>query len=114
MPLRYRSVKRRLIMNALPSPDQFEELIVRTDYSSNEAWQELRNRAEFEINDDLIFYEDSQLENATGQQVFEQLPAEFEGTAIYVADKMTFTGPEFTLLVVAIWPHVGIEFRASV
>ncbi len=96
-------------------PKSEEALVIRTDYSRPQKWDELRARIEAPIGDFrayVEFVDNPELDGLDEVDVIELLPEDFTSTFMIVADSETFSDAEMPLLVVDLRVEVGRSFRA--
>jgi hypothetical protein len=90
-------------MRMLPRSD--DSLLVRTDFTSDEAWQEVSLAARAQYEDDFQAYvepvSDPAFEGAPWQEVRASVPANDNGAAVlFIADTTTLAAPDHPILVV--------------
>ncbi len=96
-------------------PKSKEALVIRTDYSSQPKWIELRALIEAPIGDfraHVDFVDDPELDGLDEVDLIERLPEDFTSTFMIVADGETFSNPERPLLIVDLREEIGRTFRA--
>lgn len=104
-------------MRLLPNSD--DPLVVRTDFSNDRVWQEVRDRISAPVEyPDMVFYayvtflSDSSFQDATKVQLLNALPREYDHGFLCIADSMTMSHLENPILVVGLYEESGREFRA--
>jgi hypothetical protein len=100
-----------------PFPDPENAPILRTDFSNQAAWEEIRaeiqkpvGKLQFRANVELI--DDPEYAGLTSSQLLGLLPADYSHTFIIVADRTTISHPEHPLLVIDLFDKPAREFRA--
>ena len=100
-------------MSAFPTAGDLESLVVRTDFSDDTQWAEVRRAiarpAMFQAN--VMFVDDRQYDGLTVERLLELLPEDFEHTFILVIDRETIVQPEHPILVVDLFEVRGRTFR---
>ena len=88
-----------------PFPDPENAPVLRTDFSKQAAWEEIRaeiqkpvGRLQFRAN--VEFIDDPEYADLTGSQLLDLLSADYSHTFIIVADRTTISHPEHPLLVI--------------
>jgi len=96
-------------------PSSENALLIRTDFSDESAWQELK-AAVSEPEDPFIFsmevVDDRLNGGATVEQIMEALPEDYPHSFIVVADSAAISQADFPLLVVDLLEERGRQFRA--
>jgi len=96
-------------------PPTENALLVRTDFSNQNAWKRLISDAQ-EPADPFIFsmeiVDDRANSGATAEQIMTALPAEYPHSFIMLADGPSMSEPDFPLLVVDVTGDAGRRFRA--
>jgi uncharacterized protein DUF6924 len=92
-------------MPTLPSANYLSALLVRTDFSSDEAWQQVCDEAQREYDEgfsaDLVLVSDPAFGGASWQAVRAAVPASDHGPAVlFVADEVTLRSLDHPVLVV--------------
>jgi hypothetical protein len=92
-------------MRMLPRANSLTALLVRTDFSSDEAWQRACDEAQREYDDgfsaDLVLVSDPAFGRASWEAVRATVPASNDGPAVlFVADEVTLHTPGHLVLVV--------------
>jgi hypothetical protein len=97
-----------------PLPDTDTPLVIRTDFSNPEAWQEVRQgieqprglfRASVTFVDDPAF-------DGLSRSDWRTLDPDGHHTFVFLADRVTMTHPERPVLVLDLFEDSGLEFRA--
>jgi hypothetical protein len=94
--------------------DEGNPWVVRTDFSNNQVWDEVKRLVSMPHNDplsDIVFYanvrfvEESLFANLTGEQVVHALPERYPGFVVFAFDSETIKCREHSLLVVGFLPQ---------
>jgi hypothetical protein len=99
----------------LPSSDC--SLLVRTDFTSEQAWQQVSTEVQAQYQDGFRAYiapvSDPAFEGASWQAVKAAVPANDNGAAVlFIADTATLTFPDYPVLVVELIADSGrLPFR---
>lgn len=80
-------------------------LLVRTDFTSDDAWQHVSDEAQRESEDGFLAYlepvSDPAFDGATWQEVKEAVPANDHGASVlFIADRTALATPDHPVLVV--------------
>lgn len=88
-------------------------LVVRTDYSDEKAWKELRLAIERPVGDQAYveYLEDPELSNLSAEQIQLFLPKSFDHSAIFIVDRESLSHPDCPILVVDLFEQPGRKFR---
>lgn len=96
-------------------PSSENALLIRTDFSDQNAWKKLQTAVN-EPGDPFIFnmeiVDDRANSGATVEQLMEALPGEYPHSFIVVADSVAISQPDYPLLVVDLLEERGRQFRA--
>jgi hypothetical protein len=98
-------------VRSLPQPDDLTSLILRTDFSDDNAWADLQAAID---EDEATWASDPQWAGATVQQLVDLDTAaagDDKLMYVFVADATTMTDPERPLLVVDLAGEPGRTFR---
>src|SRR5215213_7718790 len=100
----------------LPIPSIDESLLLRTDFSDDEAWSVLCDLlqtpvGEFEAS--LLCVSDRAFEGLTAARLAELAADEEELTYAFLADTEAMHGEEHTVVVVELWDDPGRTFRVA-
>ena len=98
-------------MKALP--DSEAPLVIRTDYSNPEAWQEVRRRIEEPrglFRASVTFVDDPAFDGLSRSDM-RALDPDGHHTFIFLADQTTMTHPERPVLVLDLFEDSELEFR---
>jgi hypothetical protein len=102
-------------MNSIPQTKN--ALVIRTDFSDDEAWQAIGEDVqapteddEFVANVDLL--DDPALRGLSKDQLLELLPEDYPHSFLMIVDEITVRDPENPLLIVDLYDDRGREFRA--
>jgi hypothetical protein len=100
-----------------PIPNTENPLILRTDFSDQKVWQQVRAAIEMPVGvlrfrAYVDFLDDSQYAGLTSQGLAAVLPRGYNQTFILLADQMTMSHREHPLLVVDLFENAFREFRA--
>src|SRR5215469_14387294 len=97
-------------------PPSENALLVRTDFSNQNAWKRLSAQVQ-EPTDPFIFnmeiVDDRANSGATAKQIMTALPVEYPHSFIVLADNNSMSGPDYPLLVVDVLGEAGRRFRAA-
>ena len=96
-------------------PKSKKALVIRTDYSCQPKWIELRALIEAPIGGFrayVEFIDDPEWDGLDEVDLIERLPEDFTSTFMIVADGETFSDPEMPLLIVDLREELGRTFRA--
>jgi hypothetical protein len=99
-------------MSAFPHSDN--PLVVRTDFSDDEAWARVRAAIEAPVGDfqaNVTFVDDREYEGLTVERLPEFLPETFNDTFIFLVDRETLTGSDNPVLTIDVFHEVGRFFR---
>jgi hypothetical protein len=96
----------------LPTPEINESLLVRTDFSDDDAWESLRERLD-EV--ELRYVDDPAFDGLTaaGLASLTRDRGEDELTYAFIADNVTMTDPEQSVLVVDLYDEPGRSLRVA-
>lgn len=91
-------------MPTLPTPS-YGSLLVRTDFTSDAAWQQLSDEAQRENEDAFQAHfdaiSDPEFDHASWESVKAACPDDDDGASVlFIADSTTLTSPEHPILVV--------------
>jgi hypothetical protein len=97
-------------VSALPSPDDLESLLLRTDFSDDLAWSSIRSAiaqpiGRFRAN--IKFVDDRQYEDLTIERLLELVLEGSDQTFIFLVDRETMRSPEHPVLVVDLFEERG-------
>lgn len=96
-------------------PPTENALLVRTDFSNQNAWKRLIADAQ-EPSDPFVFnmeiVDDRANSGATAEQLMTALPAEYPHSFIVIADRDSMSQPGYPLLVLDVLGEAGRRFRA--
>ncbi|WP_329098233.1 hypothetical protein OG979_21275 [Actinomadura citrea] len=102
-------------MSPLPRPNDMTSLILRTDFSSDSAWAELKTAIEGQDEDAYATYVSDPLYSGISIQRLVDLDAAASGddklTYIFLADAATMSDDERPLLAVDLYTDPGRTFR---
>jgi hypothetical protein len=96
----------------LPTPEINESLLVRTDFSDDDAWEALRERLD-EV--ELRYVDDPAFDGLTaaGLASLTRDRGEDELTYAFLADSVTMTDPEQSVMAVDLYDEPGRSFRVA-
>lgn len=97
-----------------PLPESDDSPVVRTDFSDDAAWEEIREAIKAPVGDFqacVEFINDSEYEDLTVEQLIGLVPENSFLTEIYVVDVLTVADPEHPVLVVDVCDEPGRTFR---
>ncbi len=96
-----------------PLPETLATLLVRTDFSDNNAWESVCETIKsWGDSTPLEYVNDIEYSNASVEQIMSLVPANEDQSAVVLADQATFSTPENLLLVVDLEEERGRTFRA--
>jgi hypothetical protein len=92
-------------MPALPRANSLTALLVRSDFSSDQGWQQVCEEAQREYDDgfsaDLVLVSDPAFSGASWEAVRAAVPFDNDGPAVlFIADEVTLRSPGHPVLVV--------------
>ena len=97
-----------------PLPDTDDPLLIRTDFSNPDAWQELRQAIEHPrglFRASVVFVDDPEFDGLLRADL-RALDPDGRRPFTFLADQMTMTHPERPVLVLDLFEGSVIEFRA--
>jgi len=97
-----------------PLPESNDSPVVRTDFSDDAAWEEIREAINALVGDFqacVEFINDSEYEDLTVEELIGLVPENSYLTEIYVVDVLTVADPEQPVLVVDVCDEPGRTFR---
>jgi len=94
---------------AAPLPETDKSLLVRTDFSDDEAWAALQEEIDGEY---VTFVADPGYRELTVERLLALVPAGSVHPVLVVADEVTFSAEEHALLMVDLDEEPGRTFRA--
>jgi hypothetical protein len=100
------------MVKSLPESD--DSLVLRTDFSDDAAWEEVRAAISAPVGDFQAYVEfvnDPQYEDLTVEELTTLIGDESSLTEIYVVDTVTIFDPEHPVLVVDVCDEPGRTFR---
>jgi hypothetical protein len=99
-------------MQFLPVTDR--AVVLRTDYSDDDAWRSLAAAIEAPVGDFMAmvtFVSDPQYEGTTAENLAALLPPGWNRSFIFLADKLSFTHPDHPILVLDLSDSPYRSFR---
>lgn len=102
-------------MKSIPSTEF--ALVLRTDYSSPKAWEEIVRNIQrpvgiLRFRAQVSFLSDPAYQNLTKEQALELLPKNFNHSFLMIADSKAMVDKGHPLLIVDLFNERGREFRA--
>ena len=101
-------------MTPLPQPDDLTSLVLRTDFSDESTWDELKAAIESLSDRDATYVSDPAFAGVTVQALIDADAAAGEDeklTYVFLADTTTMTDTEHPLLLVDLHDEPGRHFR---
>ena len=98
----------------LPLPKTEEALILRTDFSDEDAWQQLCTAIEAPVGQFrayVDFVSDKNFEGLTTEQILKLAQAGTGRSFLFVVDKRSITDPQHPILVLDLLVEPGRQFR---
>ena len=100
-----------------PLPDTKDPIVLRTDFTDDQAWSRLCTLITSPIGRDgfeahVVFVDDASFANITPEALCVSTSGKQGHSFIVMADARTFSEPEQTLLVMDLWDEPGRTFRA--
>ena len=96
-------------------PSSENALLIRTDFSNQDAWNKLK-RIVTEPDDPFIFnmeiVDDRANSGATAEQLLQALPEDYPHGFVAVADSVAISQPDYPVLVMDLVEERGRQFRA--
>jgi hypothetical protein len=100
-------------------PKTQDPLVLRTDFDDDDAWTTicgLIRRPRHDMGSEFVAYveflENRDFRDLSVQELLERVPADYNPTFIFVADKAAMEPNEFPVLVVDLYDERGRTFRA--
>lgn len=100
------------MVKSLPESD--DSLVLRTDFSDDAAWEEVRTAISVPVGDFQAYVElvdDREYEDMTVDELTSLVSEQSNLTEIYVVDVLTIADPEHPVLVVDVCDEPGRTFR---
>jgi hypothetical protein len=94
-------------------PDSNDSLVVRTDFSDDEIWAQVRTALAAPVDDfqaNLEFVDDAAYNGASVEDIIAARPAN-DTSFLFLADRETMVNPEHPALVVELYGGSGRTFR---
>jgi hypothetical protein len=93
-------------------PRSNSSLLVRTDFTGNDAWQQVSDEAQWENTDGfrahIVPVSDPAFDRATWETVKAAVPANDHGASVlFIADSTTLTSPDHPILAVSLLGSAG-------
>lgn len=103
------------LMKQLPETEN--PLVLRTDFSNQSAWEEIRGEIRkpigiFRFLANVEFVDDTAYQDITKEELLQLVPRDYDHSFIVLVDKVAISQPEFPLLIVDLYDKPGREFRA--
>lgn len=96
-------------------PDSKNPLVVRTYFNNDKDWNILSKRLtdsyEMGFKAFIEFLNDKQFENATVEYIVKKSKPNYKQSFIFVADSLTFSNQENTVLCIDLFDEIGKSFR---
>ena len=96
-------------------PQTQNPIVLRTDFTSQSAWEKVRDAIQKPIGDFracVEFVEDMEYQDVNKEQLFQYVPDDYAHSFIIIFDHLTVSLPESPLLIVDLYHKPGREFRA--
>lgn len=100
------------MVKALPESD--DSLVVRTDFSDDAAWEEVRRAIDAPVGNFqayVRFVDDAAYSDLTAEELTGLVPEHSCVTELYVVDVLTIADPEHPVLVIDVCDEPGRSFR---
>lgn len=96
-------------------PDSKDPLVVRTYFTNDKDWsiisKKLTDSYEMGFKAFIELLSDKQFENASIEEIVEISKSNYKHSFIFVADSLTFSNPENTVLCIDLYDDIGKSFR---
>lgn len=98
-------------------PQTKNPLVLRTDFSNQAAWEEIRQAVEkpvgtFRFRANVEFLDEIEFARVTKDELLELVLKNYNHSFIAIVDQTAISHPEHPLLIVDLWEGSGNEFRA--
>lgn len=96
-------------------PDSKNPLVIRTYFNNDKDWnvisKKLTDGYEMGFKAYVEFLDDKRFANVTDQQIINQTKPNYKHSFIFIADSLTFSDPENTVLCIDLYDEIGKSFR---
>jgi hypothetical protein len=98
-------------------PQTQNPLVLRTDFSNQAAWQEIRQAVQkpvgiFRFRANVEFLDHAEYAGLTKDELLELVPKNYKHSFIAIVDQAAISHPEHPLLIVDLFGGSGNEFRS--
>lgn len=97
-----------------PLPDPIDSLVLRTDFSDDAVWEQVRTAISMPVGDfqaHVEFVDDPEYRDLTVDELTQCVARNSTLTEIYVVDVLTIADPEHPVMVVDVCEEPGRNFR---